>query len=129
MEYYLKFIATIMITMIFFLSGINKIFSFNDTVNNFKTKLNLDLPFFIYQIIIFLVILLEIFAPIIIVYYNWKNQQHNKTIKYIALISLIIFTVLATIIYHPLCISEYKKSFPFWCNFSLVGSLILLLSK
>jgi len=35
--------------------------------------------------------------------------------------------VLATLLYHPLDITNYYKSIPFWANISVIGGLLLLL--
>lgn len=58
-------------------------------------------------------------------YSSFTNKYKN--LSYYSILSLIIFTLLATIIYHPLNIYSYKKSIPFWANMSITGGLLLLL--
>jgi uncharacterized membrane protein YphA (DoxX/SURF4 family) len=117
------FLATLLLAM-FILSGYHKLITFPKTVDNFQTRINLPISYFIYQIIILLVIILEIIAPLIIIYYFYSNNLESYA--YIACISLIIFTIFATIIYHPPDLYNYYKSIPFWANISLIGGLLLL---
>ncbi len=110
----------------FFFSGLNKLINVDKTVNNFKDKVSyaLNVNDNIYNYIIYAVIALEILAPIIIVYYH--TTGNFKLFSNISTWGLIIFTILATILYHPLNISDYYKSIPFWANISLIGGLLLL---
>lgn len=78
----------------------------------------------IYKLIIVLVVILEILAPIIIVYYYITGKYRLYT-NY-AVYGLIIFTILTTILYHPLYINDYFKSIPFLANLGLIGGLLLL---
>lgn len=117
-------IFPILLTAMFFFSGCNKINNFDKTVLNFKEKLNIELNYNVYKFIIAIVILLEIFAPIIIGYNAITGKWKEFSIY--AIYSLIAFTILATIIYHPLDVNNYYKSIPFWANVSLIGGLLLL---
>ena len=94
-------------------------------VNNLKGKMNINVNTEIYYLVILLVILLEILAPVIIVY-HCITGEYTAYSNY-AIVSLIIFTILATLLYHPLDITNYYKSIPFWANISLIGGLLLLL--
>ena len=77
--------------------------------------------------VILLVILLEILAPVIIVY-HYITEEYSSYSNY-AVISLIVFTILATLLYHPLDMTNYYKSIPFWANISLIGGLLLLIKE
>ena len=91
----LLLIGKILLLLIFFLSGINKIQNFKSTVSGFKNVFfSKKLPNFIYNIIIFLVIVLEILAPIIIIYNSQTNDLSQ--LAHYSSISLAIFTILAT---------------------------------
>jgi uncharacterized membrane protein YphA (DoxX/SURF4 family) len=115
----------ILLTSMFFLSGFNKITKFTKTVENLQSKMNnMNINENIYKLIIVLVVILEILAPIIIVYYYITGKY--KLYTNYAIYGLIIFTILATIIYHPLYINDYFKSIPFWANLGLIGGLLLL---
>lgn len=120
-------LSSSLITAMFFLSGFHKLINFDKTVNNFKEKLSyaLNINENIYKFIIAFVVLLEILAPVIIVYYyiTGKFKQFSNYAVY----GLIIFTILATLLYHPLNINNYYKSIPFWANISLIGGLLLLI--
>jgi uncharacterized membrane protein YphA (DoxX/SURF4 family) len=119
-----KTIITILLTIMFIISGINKIYTFDETVNSLEQKLeyNINLDFF--KFVIFIVILLEIIAPIIIINYAFTGKYKKEA--YYSVIALIIFTILATLIYHFPNFTNYKKSLGFWANMSLLGGLLLL---
>lgn len=126
-------IAAILLLIIFVLSGINKISTYDSTVDNLKTKLseiikieNLDMSI-ISNIIIVIVILLEIIAPIVIIYYIIsKNEEYKAYAKY-SVWGIIIFTIFATIMYHIPKEFSYYKSISFLTHISILGGLILLL--
>lgn len=120
-------IITTLIVLMFFLSGFEKLFSFNSTVISLQEKTIQSFPLNFYKFIILLVILIEIIAPSIIMYSSFTNKY--KKLSYYSILSLVIFTLLATFIYHPLNIYSYKKSIPFWANMSILGGLLLLLKK
>lgn len=121
----MNFMFPILLTAMFFFSGCNKINNFDKTVLNFKDKLNIELNNNVYKFIIAIVILLELSAPIIIGYNAITGKWKEFSIY--AVYCLIAFTILATIIYHPLDINNYYKSIPFWANISLIGGLLLLI--
>jgi uncharacterized membrane protein YphA (DoxX/SURF4 family) len=128
MEYkkYMKIIAIILISILFVYSGIHKIFDFNDTTLSFHQKINNG--FFgnmfrwdISQGLIIIAILILICAPALMLYgVVYKNDLLLKIGAWL----LIIFTVLATIIYHPITnpaeINNMLK------NLTIIGGLIMV---
>jgi len=112
-----------MILLMYFLAGINKARNFLSTVTGFKNVFFFkNLPNLFYNIAIFLVIVLEIIAPIIIQYSLFTNSY--EIYAYYSSIALAIFTILATLIYHfPPSGSEY---YPFIKNLTATGALFLL---
>ncbi|NDE91588.1 MAG: DoxX family protein, partial [Alphaproteobacteria bacterium] len=56
----------------------------------------------------------------LISYGQYKNEA------YLSSIVLIVFTILATLLYHFPDFTNYKKSIPFWANISLIGGLLLI---
>ena len=113
-----------MLTLIFFIAGINKILNFNGVVDDFNSRL-VFLPKFLAQLIILAVILIEIICPVIIVYsFNYKKI---KTIAYIALITLCVFTILATLLYH--LHGSINQIIKFLSNTALLGGLWLLIEQ
>lgn len=108
--------------VMFIVSGVSKIGNFGKTVGNFRGKIEMNES--IVEMIIMCVIVLEIFAPLVIIYYYIYGEY--KEYAYYGVMGLIIFTVLATLMYHPLDVSSYYKSIPFWANISLIGGLLLL---
>ena len=117
------FISAFLLSM-FFVSGINKIFSFQETVDSLTNKIPFEIfSNLVINLVIMLVILLEIIAPLLIIYYFISGNY--KKYAYYSVVSLSIFTILATILYHPPKFS-YKKSLGFWSNMTLFGGLLLL---
>ena len=90
--------STLILTM-YFLAGIGKIMGFNNTVKGFKKMFFIKkLPNIFYQLAILLAIIIEVLAPLIILYSIQTNTYNYEA--YISSISLAVFTVLATLIYH-----------------------------
>jgi len=122
-------VASFLLLFMFFISGVNKVKTFNATVKSFSKRVPVPFPSFI----IFLVIILEVFGPIVIVthkFLNHNNKSNNlfEMISMFSTICLIVFTLLATLLYHPLKINKpYMKNVPFYSNMSVTGGLILLL--
>jgi uncharacterized membrane protein YphA (DoxX/SURF4 family) len=114
------FISVFLLSM-FLVSGIDKIFSFQETVDSLTQKI----PFsnLVNASVLVLVILLEIIAPLLVIYYFITGNY--KKYAYYSVIILCIFTILATILYHPPKFL-YKKSLGFWANMTLIGGLLLL---
>jgi uncharacterized membrane protein YphA (DoxX/SURF4 family) len=118
----LLFIPSLFITLLFFFSGFNKIKDFNQVTKGFVNKTKI--PLFLAKIVILCVILLEIIAPLIITLYSYNLNKVLYLYTKLSLIALIIFTILATLIYHfPPIGSNY---YSFMSNLSTIGGLILL---
>ena len=116
-------IYAFMILIMYILAGINKARNFESTVNGFKKVFLIkNLPKSFYKLTILLVIILEIFAPLTILY-SLQTDKYNYMAN-LSSISLAIFTILATLIYHfPPVGSEY---YSFMKNLTATGSLLLL---
>jgi uncharacterized membrane protein YphA (DoxX/SURF4 family) len=118
-------ISTLLLTIMFVLSGLSKISNFDKTVNNVQLKLNVspDLS----KLGVLLVILIEVVAPVLIIYH--LITQKIKPLALYSVWALIGFTCVVTLIYHQPDFSTYYKSIAFWSNVSLVGGLLLLFEK
>jgi len=116
-------IYAFMILLMYFLAGLNKASNFAGTVNGLKNMFFLKkLPNLFYKLAIFIVIVLEIIAPIIILYSLQTNMYND--LAYYSSVGLAVFTVLATLIYHfPPLGGEY---YSFMKNLTATGSLMLL---
>lgn len=117
------FYPAFLITLMFFLSGIDKIFTFSKTSIEFSNKINI--PLILSKLVISCVILLEIIAPIIIISYTFTGLFNLLPLFKSALISLIVFTIVATIMYHnPF---ESSKNYnTFISHLSIIGGLLAL---
>ena len=117
------FYPAILITLVFFLSGFEKIYMFSKSTMNFSKKMKV--PLTLAKIIISGVILLELIAPIIITSYTFTGLFALLSLFKTAVISLIAFTVAATIMYHnPLKGGE--NYYAFMSNISIIGGLLAL---
>lgn len=115
-------ISTIYITLLFFISGFHKIKDFMNVVKGFMNKTTI--PLSLAKIIISGVILLEIIAPFIISLYSYNSNPKLYTYTKLSLLGLIIFTILATLLYHFPPFGENYYSF--MSNLSTLGGLLLL---
>lgn len=119
-------IGIFLLTIMFFLSGFDKIINFENVSKGLQIKLSeklfLNLPIYFSYFSIILVIILEIVAPLIMnySYYVKKYYQYAKYASWF----LIIFVIMATYLYHfPATGSQY---YPFMSNLALIGGLIIL---
>lgn len=111
------------ILLMYFLSGINKANNFSSTVKGFQHMFFLkNLPEYFYYVVILGVVLLELLAPIIIMYSLYTNTYIEYA--YYSSIGLAVFTLLATLIYHfP---SNKTQNHTFMKDLTALGSLLLL---
>ena len=117
------FYPAILITLMFFLSGMEKIYTFSKTTTDFSNKINI--PLILSKLVISGVILLEIIAPIIIISYTLTNSFNLLPWFKSSLIALIVFTIVATMMYHnPLTSSKNHNAFI--THVSIVGGLLAL---
>ena len=117
------FYPAILITLMFFLSGIEKIYTFSKTTMDFSNKTNI--PLTLSKLVISGVILLEIIAPIIIISYTFTGLFNLLPFFKTALISLIVFTIVASIMYHNPFKSS-KNYYEFITHLSIIGGLLAL---
>jgi hypothetical protein len=104
-------------------SGFDKISSFDKKVCGLKKKIDLPIP--ILNLAMFLVILLEIFAPLIIILrlcYGKSSSQNLKDISDKMFILLLSFLVVVTFLYHP----PTDKMIPFLSNCTTFSGIIFL---
>jgi uncharacterized membrane protein YphA (DoxX/SURF4 family) len=118
------FYPAILITLIFFLSGLEKMYKFSKTTDDLSKKINISLK--ISKLVITAVIFLEIIAPIIITTYTLTDLPKLLPLFKLSLISLIVFTILATVMYHN-PFKSTKKYYEFINHLSIIGGLLALL--
>ena len=117
------FYPSLLITLLFFLSGFEKIYLFSKRTVDFSKKVKI--PLTIAKLVIGGVILLELIAPIIITSYTFTGLFALLPLFKFAVISLIAFTVAATIMYHnPLKGGE--NYYACMSNISTIGGLLAL---
>lgn len=118
-------IQAFLLVILFFLSGFDKINNVSKLADGLKNKVNLNINIDLYKLAIIIVILLEIFAPIIIMYSVGYKKYYKYS--YYSTIGLILFTILATFLYHfP---ATGKNYYSFMNHVALVGGLMLLAEK
>ena len=107
-------IPAILITFMYFVSGISKIFNFASVSAGFAAKV--PVGSLLANLVIALVIILEIFAPVAIVLRTKLSRLASRL--------LAVFTVLATLLYHmPPTGDNYYHVLS---NITAVGALLLL---
>ena len=117
------FYPAILITAMFFLSGIEKIMFFPRSTGKFAKKMSI--PLVLAQLIISAVIALEIAAPTAIVAYMFTGLASLSIFFKFGVLALIAFTILATLMYHnPL--KGREKYYAFMSNVCAVGGLLAL---
>lgn len=125
----MKMIGIILICILFIYSALQKIFTFNDTTLGFHQKINSGLfgNIFTYNIsqgLIIFAILLLLVAPVLMIIGIHIN---NSLLLKIGSWGLIIFTVLATLIYHP--ITNFSETNNMLKNLSIIGGLLVVISS
>lgn len=115
-------ISTVLISLIYVKAGFNKINNFTSTVKGLKEMFPVKtLPNKFYELAILLVIIIEIVAPLILILSNFVPVLFNAA--RIAIYSLIIFTILATLLYHS---NEGLMKLIFDKNLAIIGGLMAM---
>lgn len=115
-------ISTILISLIYVKAGFSKISNFTSTVKGLKDVFPVKtLPNKFYELAILLVIIIEIVAPLILILSNFVPVLF--TAARIAIYSLIIFTILATLLYHS---NEGLMKLIFDKNLAIIGGLMAM---
>jgi uncharacterized membrane protein YphA (DoxX/SURF4 family) len=115
------FYPAILITLVFFLSGFEKIYMFSKSTMNFSKKMSI--PLALAKLVISGVILLELIAPVIITSYTFTGLFALLSLFKMAVISLIAFTIAATIMYHN-PFNGGENYYAFVSNISIIGGLL-----
>ena len=117
------FFPAILITLLFFLSGFEKIYLFAQSTGKFAKKIGISLT--LAQFIISCVVVLELVAPVIIAAYLYTRAFSLVPFFKLAVIALSLFTILATALYHnPL--KSKENYYSFMSNVSTLGGLMAL---
>ena len=117
------FFPAILITLLFFLSGFEKMYLFAEKTSKFAKKIGLSLN--LAKIIIGCVIALEISAPSFIALYMYSRSFALVPLFKLSVIALSLFTIAATLLYHnPL--KNREKYYAFMSNVSTLGGLAAL---
>lgn len=115
-------ISTVLISLIYVKAGFNKINNFTSTVKGLKEMFPVKtLPNKFYELAIILVIIIEIVAPLILILSNFVPVLFS--VARVAIYSLIIFTILATLLYHS---NEGLMKLIFDKNLAIIGGLMAM---
>ena len=117
------FFPAVLITLLFFLSGFEKIYYFGKSSGKFAKRMGF--PLTLAQLIIIFVIVLEIVAPSVIATYSFTGDASLVPFFKLAVLALMVFTIIATLIYHNPFKSKVKY-YAFMSNVSTLGGLLLL---
>ncbi len=128
MEYtkLIKLISVILIGILFLYSGITKIFDFNDTSLGFHQKVNSGLfsnilAYNASQALVIIAILILLIAPFLMIV---GISEDSKLLLRIGSWLLIVFTIVATMIYHP--ITDSSERYNLLKNLSIIGGLVMV---
>ena len=113
-------LGTLLLLIMYFLSGFDKITNFDNISKGLKNKISF--PIIFCKLSIILVIILEICAPVLIIYSLVYGKYTYYS--YIATNLLIAFTIFATILYHSP--TQPNQYYYFMKNLSIIGGLLLL---
>lgn len=118
-----ELIESLFLGLMFLYAGIGKINNVNPLAKGLSSKINLNfLPITFFRIVIVLVIILEIVAPLgLLIGTTFNNLHYLKTYSAIA---LIIFTILASVLYHP--ITDSNQIGQFLANLAVIGGLLAI---
>jgi putative oxidoreductase len=125
-----KFLGALFLLAIFVGSSINKFMNFPQTVNTLMKKLPFNkLPKIISQISVVVAIILLFGGSLAILYSIFMKQEKKNQVCYnLILGALILFTVLATLLFHNVAIDPSQK-IHFMKNLAIIGGLILLIES
>lgn len=119
-----KLIGTILLLVIYLISGINKVFTFNETVDKIKKKFIFNnLPKVISQLGILVIIFVWVLGSLLLIY---SVHSKNKTLGILTNSLFIILTTIVTFYFH----SPFEKGqeIQFMKNLSIISGFIILLS-
>lgn len=125
-----KLFGALCLLTIFIGSSINKIMNFPQTVNTLVKKMPFNkLPKLISQISIVIAIILLFGGSLAILYSIFMKRESTEKLPYnLTVGALIIFTILATLLFHNVVIDPSQK-IHFMKNLAIVGGLILLIES
>ena len=112
-------VQSLLVLLLFIMSGGEKMFSVNQTASLLQSKCKL--PLVLCTAAILGVIVLELLGSGIILYSASTNSFRN--LAKLSIIGLIVFTVLATLLFHMNEPSQILK------NVSVIGGLLLLYDR
>ena len=115
-------IATMLITFMFFISGIDKMMNVQKVADGLQKRVGWGVPANVFVAAIVFAALLEITAPLIMTY-SAATHKYSKEARWAA-VALALFTALVTYVYHfpPFGTTYY----PFISNVTTFGALLLL---
>lgn len=117
-------LGIVLIGLLFVISGIKKIFNFDNMVKSINSRILFNnLPLIVSQIAIILTILILICGPLMMIYGYTNNI---KSIRNIGSYLLIFFLVLTLIFYHPPTLKSEQTNF--LKNTAIIGGLIMSLN-
>lgn len=113
------------LVFMYFVSSFSKIMHFSKTVKGLQVRAPY-IPHLLTNLMIISAILIQFIAPLLIVYATFFNEdKKSQTYALYSCYALIIFTILATLLYHfpP---NKSVRYYPFMSNVATTGGLMVL---
>ena len=126
----LKFVGAVCLLALFIGSGINKIKNFESTADVLSKKIGFNkMPKIVSQLSIAVAIVLLLAGSLYVLYTIFMRQESREKLPYnLTVIALVLFTILATILFHNFIVDPSQK-IHFMKNLAIVGGLILLIES
>ena len=118
-------IGIILVLAMYLLSGVNKFLDFNGTVSITSQKFPIKFPKWFFQLTIVGVVLLLTAGSSLLIYNEFTDKYAD--LAKVTTVLMIIFTILATLMFHFPPIG--KDKYHFQKNVSIIGAFFLILSK
>lgn len=117
-------IYVFLLLLLFLVSGYEKFFTIKETASGLQNKLNWQfLSLEVFMLAIIIVVIIELLCPPIILYSLHTNTYKREA--YYSILALVVFTILATLVYHNPLLSQ-KEYYAFLKNLSIIGGLLIL---
>lgn len=123
MEHVFLTTSLVLLLLMYVMSGIHKMQNLDATSKSLAGKTpNLKM----HNIFVYFAVLIELACPVLILLHVHQPKLISQEIAVASFICLIVFTILATLLYHPFRMNaSYMQNIPFFSNLTALGGLML----